>query len=163
MAIPSYVKGKTVGLQYSNDGGSTWSTAVVLVVSSWDVYDFTETDIDVADGTKRKWETRATYKNVNLTFFPEQFNPASPTFTDGATRWQDVQDWCAAALRRIYNADTTNYPLMDGHDEFNSSSNTNYVNLLNMELINDEMGAQNSATPEYTRTFMLELQTRDVI
>ena len=151
---------KKIGIQYSNDNGVTWSTALELYCEAVSVYKLTETEHDRA-ANKRKNERATTYMNADVLFLAEPFDPARTAAAEA--NWLYVQNFCAAKLRRIYNADTTNWPTLDEHDTFNSNSNTNYVNLLEMKPSKPVSMDENGANTTKIRQMQLYLQTRDKI
>ena len=150
---------RKVAFMYSNDNGSTWSTALSVTCDNVDVYKLTETDHKTA-ANKRKNETRTSYINVEIKTNYIDFNPSETAAAEA--NWLYMQLFCAAKLRRIYNNDTTNYPTFDEYDTFNSSTNTNYVNLLDMEVIKKRMDAFGANTQKI-REMKLTLQTRDKV
>ena len=151
---------KKIGIQYSNDNGVTWSTALELYCEIVDVYKVTETDHEIA-ANKRKNERSTSYLNADILFLWSEFDPAQDTSAEAD--WLDVQNFCAAKLRRIYNADTANWPTLDEYDTFNSSSNTSYVNLLEMKLLKPVRMDQSGANTLKNRQLQVYLQTRDKI
>jgi hypothetical protein len=149
---------KKIAFQYSNDNGATWSTALSVVCYKVDVYKITETDHKTA-ASLRKNETTASYINADITTGEDEFDPDLTAAAEA--NWLLMQNFCAAKLRRIYNNDTTNYPTFDEYDTFNSSTNTNYVNLLDMKIIKYRMDEHGANTVK-VRAMELNLQTRDI-
>jgi hypothetical protein len=148
---------KKVAFQYSNDNGATWSTALSVECLNVDVYKITETEQKVS-ASLRKNETQVSYINCDIVTSEKGFDPAITATAEAD--WLTLQNFCAAKLRRIYNNDTTNYPNFDEYDTFNSSTNTNYVNLLEMEVVKFRMDAFGANTQKI-RQMKLFLQTRD--
>lgn len=119
---------KTIALQFSNDGGSTFSTALTLKVRSIRVTKIPETDADANSITGREFEKRFRYYFVEFETDEKEFDPNRDA--NGDANWKALQDWLDSDTRRLYNGDTTNVPTLDGWDAFNASNNTNYLNLL---------------------------------
>lgn len=151
---------KYIGLQYSNDNGATWSAALLLKCLEVDVYKITETDHKTA-ANKRKNEKGTSYLNADVLTGWVEFDPGQTAAAEA--NWLAVQNFCAAKLRRIYNADTTNWPTLDEYDTFNSSSNTAYLNLLEMEVIKPKKMDAFGANTLKVRQMKMFLQTRDKI
>ena len=152
---------KQIGFQYSDDDGATWSAALVLECPQVDIWKETFTKLEIAGSTGREWETKRSYIMVDIKFDERQFDPSDSSFSNQAANWLALQDWCAGTLRRIYNADTTNYPTFNSYTTFNVNPNTNYLNMLKMGPHHERIGNQFGATPELIRWFMLNLKTRD--
>jgi len=152
-----------IGLQYSNDGGSTWSTA--FEISCWNlrvtvVHDTDNGEITV---TGKRYPRKFSYLYVVLTPDMDYFDPAvtSPAAT-ADTNWGILEDITSANLIRLYNDNTTVYPTWDGHTEFNVSSNTNYLLLESATPIFRDMD-EPGASGRKRRTMTIELQTQDAI
>ena len=148
---------RKVAFQYSNDNGATWSTALSVECLNVDVYKITETEHKVA-ASLRLNETQVSYINADIVTSEKGFDPAITASAEAD--WLTMQNFCAAKLRRIYNNDTTNYPTFDEYDTFNSNTNTNYVNLLDMEVTKFRMDAF-WANTQKIRQMKVYLQTRD--
>ena len=148
---------KKIGFQYSNDNGSTWSTALEIDCEHVSVYKITETDHKTAaDRTKN--EKRTSYINADIITNWVPFDPAQTAAAEA--NWLAIQNFCAAKLRRIYNVNTTNWPTLDEYDTFNSSTNANYVNLLDMEPLKPSAQDTFGANTKKVRAMRMALQTK---
>jgi hypothetical protein len=150
---------KSIALQYSNDGGVTFSTALEIKAKSVRVWKTVETNEEGISTTGRKFEKRFAYLNVTLETDEYEFDPSLDA--SGDDNWTDLQDFCDADTRRLYNNDTSNVPNLDGYTEFNADDNTNYLNLTGMDVI----FRQGDTYPggRRTRSMIIELQTRSAI
>lgn len=149
---------KKIGFQYSNDNGATWSTALEIQCHTVDVYKITETDHTTA-ANKRKNEKSTTYLNADILTSEDPFNPETTAAAEA--NWLAIQNFCAAKLRRIYNADTTCWPTLDEYTTFNSNSNTSYVNLLEHEVRKPSRQDESGSNTRKLRQMYMSLQTRD--
>ena len=153
---------KTIGLQYSTDGGVTFSTAIELKVRSIRVWKEPEISVEETGVTGRKFEKRFAYLNIDLETDEYEFDPEYEASSgDADSNWQELQNFCDADTRRIYNGDTTNVPNLDSYTEFNSSSNTNYVNLLSFRPL--YRPGDTYPGGRRPRAAILEMQTRSAV
>ena len=152
-----------IGLQYSNDNGSTWSTA--LTINCWNLRVTEVHDPDNGENsiTGLRYPRKFSYLYVVLTPDMDHFDPSDATHGATAnTNWATLEAITGAKLIRLYNNDTTTYPNWDGHTEFNVSNNTNYL-LLESNTPRFENMDKSGASGRKRRTMTLELQSRSAI
>ena len=128
---------KKVGFQYKIDSGGSFSVAKELRCTEVTNYLMPEYETDNSQtraSTGKICQKGTTRMKVMITISNEDLDT---TTAAGRANLLFIQYWYSAPLKRIYNADTTNWPLLDGATTigayFNSSSNTNYVNVLSVE------------------------------
>ena len=118
-----------VTFNYSLDGGTTFQTAITCDALSVHAYLMPEG----IKGTESMGSTQEARQKctprlwIDLVLSSNDFNPANNA--NGASNFTFIQKWCCAPIRRIYNADYATVPGFDGWTEWDSSSNTNYVNM----------------------------------
>lgn len=152
-----------IGLQYSDDKGSTWSTALEFEAFKIRVSEVNEADNGTNSVTGRKFPRKYTYLLVTIETEIDFFDPSDATHGASAdSNWAALEDICRGKLIRFYNDDTTNNPNFDGHTEFNSSSNTNYLLLESNEPIYHNMDGY-GASGQKRRQMNIELITRDAV
>jgi hypothetical protein len=150
-----------IGLQYSNDGGSTWSTALEFDALQIRVSETVEADNTTRAITGRKHPRNFVYLFVVIETEKDFFDPSDDTH--GATAdasWAALEDVCKGLLIRLYNDDVTHFPNFDGHTEFNASNNTNYLLVESSEPIFDNMDIH-GANGRKRRRMRIELISRD--
>ena len=152
-----------IGLQYSNDKGSTFSTALILAATKLRVYEVNEAENGTISVTGRKFPRKFTYLFVTMEIDMDYFDPSNATHGASANaNLTALENICAAKLIRLYNNDTTNFPTWDTHTEFNVSTNTNYLLLeRNQPNFLDMDGA--GASGKKRRTMLIELITRSAV
>jgi hypothetical protein len=152
-----------IGLQYSNDDGVTFSTALEFEVINIRVSEINESDNTTNAITGRKYPRKFTYLYVTLMTEKDFFDPADATHGASAdANWEDIEDVCRGLLIRLYNNDTTNFPNFDGHTEFNSDTNTNYLLVESSEPVFDNMD-EHGANGQKRRRMRIELVSRDPV
>jgi len=152
-----------IGLQYSNDDGSTWSTALTVNAYNVRVTEVNETDNSTVSITGFRYPRKFTYLFVVLSINKDHFDPSHPTY--GATadaNWAILEDICKAKLVRLYSSNTTCWPNLDGHTEFNASNNTNYLLIESNSPRFEDMDVA-AANGRKRRTRTIELQSRAAI
>ena len=149
-----------VGLQASQDG-VTFGTALVIEAHKLRVYPTYDGAPSTNAITGRKYPKKFVYLIVEMIPAREYFNPADDVHgADAEDNWEALKEILAAPFVRIYNDDPTNFPLWDGEDHFNSSTNANLVLLSNSEpRIADQDGFGTDA--QKIRTYNIEFITRD--
>lgn len=152
---------KKIGLQYSNDNGATWSTAIEVDCLEVVVWEQVDTDIEQTTLTKRKLEDINAYIFVKLVFDYQQFDPATSDAATSNTLWKSIFTWSKAKLRRIYNANISCYPTLTGYDTFNSNPNTNYVVIEDSEVAVEPF--EQVGDTHYHRYITIQLSTRDKV
>jgi hypothetical protein len=152
-----------IGLQYSNDGGSTWSTALEIDAYQVRVSEVNEADNATTAVTGKRYPRKFTYLFVLIEPNKDWFDPSHPTYgTNADARWAELENICSGNLIRLYNRNTTCWPNIDGHTEFNASNNTAYLLLESNSPRFDNMD-EPGATGRKRRTMTIELQTQSAV
>lgn len=152
-----------IGLQYSNDAGSTFSTALEFEALQIRVSERIDSDNGTRAVTGRKFPRKFVYLYVVIETEKDFFDPSDPVHGASAdANWAALETICAGGLIRLYNDSTTNFPNFDGHTEFNASNNTNYLLLESSEPIFDNMD-EHGANGRKRRRMRIELISRDKV
>jgi len=155
---------KKIGFQYKIDSAGAWSTAKELRCT--EVTNYLMPEFETGNSQTRNASSKICQKSTpRLKILITVSNLDLDTTTSaGQANLLFLQYWYCAPMRRIYNADTTNWPLLDGATTigayFNSSSNTNYVNVLDAKYDKykmDEAGANGRTVKQIA----LELETQN--
>lgn len=152
-----------IALQYSNDNGSTWSTALGLDADVLRIDKTFNGSNRVNAITGRKYPAKFAYWQVTLRPSYDHFDPSDATH--GATandNWAELEEIVQGHLVRLYITNTTAWPTIQGKTLFNSSTNTNYLLLESEGIVQPDMdGAGTSG--RILRTRSMVFTTRDAI
>jgi len=98
---------------------------------------------------------------IDMVISPDTFDPALST--TGTTDFIYIQKWACAPWRRIYNADATTNPSIDGWTTFDVSTNTNYLNLVSEPTIEFLDQDTPGSTATKARRMVLSCKTRSAV
>jgi hypothetical protein len=152
---------KKMGFQYKITSGGAWSTAIELRCIAVSLYLNPEIQRETVNANGKKCQI--IYPRVKITIELAWVDLTGETATT-RTNAQALLHFANAPVRRIYNADTTTWPLLDQIATigavFNSASNTNYVNVVSFNY--DKVKADDTgASGQALKNIVLELETID--
>ena len=121
-------------LDYSTDGGNTFTGApLAFTFQRARVYAmsyFTENPVSV---NQRKTQVPSSYLRAELeTTWLETSPDFAATAAAANAAWLFLQNWVKAPIKRIA-WDTTKYATAGSYSQWNSGTNTNYVNIVEYE------------------------------
>jgi hypothetical protein len=150
---------KLIGFQYKISSSGAWSTALELRCLEVTLFIAPNVirEVRVSNGDIR--QTIEPRVKVNILIGWADIDGKSATTQANA---RALLHFVNAPLKRIYNVDTTTWPLLDQITTlgalFNSSSNTNYVNVVSFEYDKLKMD-DTGATGQALKNVFLELET----
>jgi len=158
MAQPS------IKLDYSTDGGVTFSgSATAFTFQRARVYKMTTFNENPVAASQRKTQVSISYLRAELeTTWKETSPDFAASASDANTAWAFLQAWVAAPIRRVY-WDTTNFTSAGGYTQWNTSNNTNYVNIVEYEPSFIASDWENTLALPKNRFFRIVIETRDAI
>jgi len=150
---------KIIGFQYKIASSGSWSTALELNCLEVTLYPYPSVirETRVSNGDIRQVvEPRI---KVNILIGWQDIDGKTATTQANA---KALLHFVNAPLRRIYNKDTTTWPLLDQITSigslFNSASNTNYLNVISFDYDKIKMDDTGS-TGQALKNVFLELET----
>jgi len=121
---------RNITFGYSVDGGSSFVTPITVKCNVVHVYLLPE-ELPSAGpepgGAFRDCKNYTQRLHVAIEVSSVDLNPKENA--NGATNFTYLQKWQCAPVRRIYNADVSADPGIDGWTEFDTSTNTVYLNI----------------------------------
>lgn len=147
---------KTLGFQYSLDGGSTWSTAVELECNTVRAYLKNEEVSNTRAANGYVQQILISRLALSIVVSATNFNPK--TVAAAEANFTTMQKFYSCnGLKRVYNDVTTPWPTLDEFTEFNSDTNTNYVNVVSYD-VEFEKADDTGSNSRKIRRIVLELE-----